>query len=188
MGHQASKMGLRNDLKDYGLRNLTSIPRKLVELKRQWEWKEQLSHSLQGAFHGSLSSSMAQDKNQEPDTKNIPKDRDIRTVRVKCSSLFQRCCVAGLGQLCHCHLMLLVGNVMGVVLMCVDEGSGPQLALLLLLVCTPRHPGERRGTACGRAHCKGQGQLGVCGAEAFGGGSDWACFMFRSSTAVCWRK
>lgn len=51
--------------------------------------------------------------------------------------------------------MLLFGNVMGVVLMSVDEGSVPQLVLLCPPVCTPWHPGERSSQPGGGHIAKG---------------------------------
>lgn len=112
-------------------------------------------------------------KTQEPDTKDIPKGRVAGTLRVKCSSLFQSCCAAVLGQLCGCHLVLLVGNVMGVVLMSVDEGSVPQLVLLCPPVCTPWHPGVRRSQPVGGHIAKGRDTAqrgGACRGQGCGGG------------------
>lgn len=112
-------------------------------------------------------------KKQGPDTKDIPEDRDIGTVRVKCSSLFQRWCVAGLGQLCHCHLMLLVGKVMGVALMCrwgLWAAARPAVSPWF----APHGTQDKEGSQPVRGHiAKGRDTAqwgGVSQAQAFGGG------------------
>lgn len=159
MGHQSLEKGLRNNLKNYGLRNLTSIPRALVEAieKIVGDRKNNFPTCKESLSMDPCIHQWPKTTKQWSDTKDIPKHRDTGTARVKCSPLFHRCYAAGLGQLRHSVLTLLVGNFMAVVCMYIDEGSGPQLAPLcpqVLHHTTLRREGSF--TACKKAHGKGQ--------------------------------
>lgn len=157
---------------DYGL-SLTCIQRQLVELKRQWEMEGATFSLIRRLFPWIL---LFIDGPRQKNKDLIPKiseDRDIGTVRVKCSSLFQRWCVAGLGQLCHCHLMLLVGKVMGVALMC-RWGLWAAACPAVSPWFAPRGTQDKEGSQPVRGYiAKGRDTAqwgGVSQAQAFGGG------------------
>ena len=115
MGHQSLKKGLRNNLKNYGQRSLTSIPRASVEVieKVVEDRRSNFPTRKEALSMDPCLQQRPKTTKQGPDTKDIPKHRDTGTARVECSPLFHSHYAAGLGQLCHCLLMLLVGNFMG---------------------------------------------------------------------------
>lgn len=89
MGHQSSKQGLKNNLRLWIKSDMHTKTVGRIEKTVGDERSNFLTHKEALSMDPSLHR-WPKTKKQGPDTKDIPEDRDIGTVRVKCSSLFQR--------------------------------------------------------------------------------------------------